>query len=1774
MSQQNKQTPLPSANGQALVEYSLIIVLVILGFGLALAATGPTIANVFSNTVFNLVSRENDKIPLNAEGTRISPPEVAAFWETVTAVAKFIPVEVPLPTSSRQPPTNTPTPGPPPPPTNVPPPTPITPTLPPSPTPTQSDFAVKAPWTDTANDKIYWRLDEIDPLGSTDWYGTYYSDKYLSGAKFMEGFNGNLDPAQKQVINYNWGNNSPKANGPTDNFSVTWERKITLDKTMQLGFSSSLVDDGLRIWILGGAFGGSAPGCTAMPSGNGAQKRYGDSDLGYDAATGPVSAIPKECLIYENWQNSGGVGTYLSGGFGEITRTIPAGSYTIRVDYQEGSGDAGAKVAISSKTNHANPDDVLIDTSGNPIAGASGNCDWGNPTGLEKFADTADKLWTANKTSNDSPNFVGQRRCFLEFRGSIEILPTITNPTLTFWDLWDFPASTTSWVEVSEYKLDGQGKFDRSLLVWERFPLHSSDSFNYNWTYQTVLLGPKYSGKKIALRFGLENRSSSAKSRWWIDTIAITSVTRSDLYMAKTWNFDSKNEAKDFITTGSWGLTTENMIGGTGFGWHESAGGNYTSMNYKRPSLPPATTNNFRVHSLEFNGVIDLDNPLGQTDQDTDSGDPELTFYQTYDLANYTGLEVQYAPVTDVTQAYTAGNGPTWTTFTGSTIVTRAGSVPASLVVAEQRRINLKPIADAGFTKFRLRFAMLVDKDSTANKSGWWIDKIRLERVDKPRYSPYPFYDNVETDTSDNKWLSLGSWAREAGGHQPPAGKQGFSFTDSPGTNYSDNDTTVLELRFPMDLRADTLNNPRSPLCNLGSICNPADKQDKAAVDPMLSFWWKRELNSGEDFYVEWKLKSETTWRPVLWAYNDGSQTIGTGTLPATRDSRAWERAEVNMKPVMAAIGVDVVGNDSEDDIVMRFRFVTNSANNAAGIWIDDIEIAERNEQVWRLWPTSETRLDTAGVVLPKGNGLQYVNSGEDLEVAPPEWYVGGNWEAISWETHDGINAFHDSVVNSTVTQSSAETAGAGDNLASTITNTFNVLELNKVFDLRGVLSSERPLMYFWHRYSVPSGGSISVQVAKERTVLPVTGPCKNSYQQCYEKLYMWNEWETVWKITGEKANLAWNREQVNLAAFAKNGLTPGSRIRIRFVMDALDATNSRDGWYLDQFTVMHYGERRITISPSNSFVDNSTDMTNWIDEGKWGLDPEVFKGGGGIPISIGDFWSVNYWSFAGTTICANLGVSTTSFTNTKFSDCVNRFFTPGGNDTLRAKSSVYRPNTTGITPTVPNRTEIDIYHEWGNSGPTNGATTYSDQFAGRWELVTNIIGSPGAPKGKITFIMASDEGARLKYMNQNASSVSITNACQGLTPTCGFSTANPTGIDNWNIIDHWAPHGRSVTVGAAILSAAGAGGNNNTTGKYRFILEYYDYSGSAVLTLATGTDTFSFSDTPKQGAGSGFADIPAIRKASSSLLLRGVLDLTNAVRPYLTYYTVHEMGGTARVEVSTDGGFNWTESGLRGNVNNKWVNGPTGTWQVELWEKNAAGVFGNTSLDFYVSGSKPAPTVTTTTTNINYNWSGAAFTGTAADNFSVRFTRKINLLTSDELKLRTVADDGVRLWIYKDGAGLLTPQSLPNGCPTVSPVGYMRSGQPRTNNGNAKFTASCLLIDNWQNQGPLAIDTLFSPTSSGVYVIQLDYYEATGGAQLSLEVSPNDFDLPSFGGTSMDTANWVRKVHDLSAYQGQRIGLRFRLDRLGTTSTNSSTASNAPYGDSWWLTEIGVFSN
>jgi Flp pilus assembly pilin Flp len=90
--------------GQALVEYALILVLVAMALIAALIATGPAIANVFSNTVCNLVGLE-DCSPDSLVDIGGGPE---SFWMTVTWVAMNPPVEKPNPTAVNGAATDTP----------------------------------------------------------------------------------------------------------------------------------------------------------------------------------------------------------------------------------------------------------------------------------------------------------------------------------------------------------------------------------------------------------------------------------------------------------------------------------------------------------------------------------------------------------------------------------------------------------------------------------------------------------------------------------------------------------------------------------------------------------------------------------------------------------------------------------------------------------------------------------------------------------------------------------------------------------------------------------------------------------------------------------------------------------------------------------------------------------------------------------------------------------------------------------------------------------------------------------------------------------------------------------------------------------------------------------------------------------------------------------------------------------------------------------------------------------------------------------------------------------------------------------------------------------------------------------------------------------------------------------------------------------------------------------------------------------------------------------
>jgi hypothetical protein len=108
--------------------------------------------------------------------------------------------------------------------------------------------------------------------------------------------------------------------------------------------------------------------------------------------------------------------------------------------------------------------------------------------------------------------------------------------------------------------------------------------------------------------------------------------------------------------------------------------------------------------------------------------------------------------------------------------------------------------------------------------------------------------------------------------------------------------------------------------------------------------------------------------------------------------------------------------------------------------------------------------------------------------------------------------------------------------------------------------------------------------------------------------------------------------------------------------------------------------------------------------------------------------------------------------------------------------------------------------------------------------------------------------------------------------------------------------------------------------------MQYYDLSGNATLTANIGEGKYSFSDSPQLSSTS--PDAPPLAFANTSLRLDRILDLkgisTNAVI-LLQYNTKYRIGpnSTARVEVSSDGGFTWSQTGMTTGVTGYSFNSP-----------------------------------------------------------------------------------------------------------------------------------------------------------------------------------------------------------------------------------------------------------
>ncbi|MDX1993469.1 MAG: hypothetical protein SF029_13855 [bacterium] len=1527
------------SRGQALIEYALILALIAVAFGVALAATGPVIGNVFRNTVFNVV------------GAPPNPGEIGGpeeFWLTVTYVAANPPAENALPTRTPPPATNSPTPGP------SPTPSPVTPTntRQPSPTPTPSptplDVSSVAPFKDEANpypntvaDPERWRVNSGFFLGTDDWCGDYFANTSLTG-EVVQQCNRLMPNAPRGLLDFNWGERGPfnfwpggpeQAANNYQNFSVRYTKPIWIDPSPTTGTGLTpgtnipiafnlTYDDGVRFYIV-------RPGCT------GAQQSTG-APAGAPAAPVVRQEPDANCLVVDDWNPGGGSVT--------VVRNIPVGTLNqqqirLVVEYFEGTGPANISLTYGRAPN---PDDTRI-AGGNPTAGTP-DCNWGRRQNVGDIRDslqseTSQWMWEEYRGGDPATGgFPLNMRCHLEYRGYVQV--PAGNWEFTYWDVWDLQGAgnntQSAWLEIAEYRDNPALSVDRTALQWQRVNLRASAGANYNWTRNVVSLnnvnGVDFTNKRVTFRFVMQNQNGNNVRRWYIDDIEIkqsvpartftigsgTGSPNANTYVYAPgqpnsfWDFNTNNaeQAQDFITSVGWRLTGVNVAGtpgGTNQSWEQSPGTNYTrfSESPAYPLAPPYNTAPFtaadtvRTHYIEFNGLIDVS---GTTpDREGDSGQAMLSFYHAYNIGRYTGLEVQYS-----TTPY--GVGPAvWQAVPDPDPL---APVPAGRIVAtdntlafnrpamEKKEINLSGIP---VPRFRLRFALLVRSDAVLS-DGWFIDNIYLERIGRPLFLDYPFFDGAEVGIGN--WLVSGNWARTADSFWPDAldPDQQHSFTDSPGTNpdgtpatYQNNANSLMRTAWAIDFNNDTPENL------LLTNRNPAggNTRTTAAVNPVMTFWHRRILNSNENFFVEWRKAGEndTQWKP-LWAY-----TFQMTTTRAVSDGRfsrnvAWEFVYIDLRPITRTFTDPVSRVD--DDVVFRFRL--NSANDNTlddGIYIDHININEFSEVSYRLWNQGENRDIGGGTLLP-GSGSIYT---EDLDGPDTgrgaNWMLNGTWNVVNWEQSNGIFGLHDSVAgipsgrqiaapttpivnepNRTYTYPLA--IPPVEQLAVTPHDSFSVLELLPTFDLRATRVEDEPTLYFWTRYDIGQSDRIVVQISSElqqtdaQIITQMNNWCRSTQlEQCYEHYRGWSEWtNTPFNIasgsssTSRTNNWAWTRQQVDLSSFAAAGATPGRRIRIRFVMDALDGATNRDGWYIDQVSIQPRRDGPLVgQAPINSrgFFDNARNLNNWIPEGSWGLDPEVYYGSGGAPTALG-VWREFFWN--------------------------------GPNPFGATQADTFLDGRRGATTSDATRTVVDINYDIRRNSPRPGIIN-TDRFAGRWVLDTPVIGSPGTIAGDYSYITVSDDGVRMKYEEIDGAGNVI-----DANPRTAAIEAPITNNDlqEWNMIYNWTDHSRAIDMSSVPL----------VNGKrYRFTLEWYDGGSDAVLILTVGGSNFSFTDSPKQGAGPAFPDIPAIPRANSSLMLDGTLDLRDTTNPVISYRNYYEVEGQARFEVSTDGGFTWRTDGF-----------------------------------------------------------------------------------------------------------------------------------------------------------------------------------------------------------------------------------------------------------------------
>ena len=298
----------------------------------------------------------------------------------------------------------------------------------------------------------------------------------------------------------------------------------------------------------------------------------------------------------------------------------------------------------------------------------------------------------------------------------------------------------------------------------------------------------------------------------------------------------------------------------------------------------------------------------------------------------------------------------------------------------------------------------------------------------------------------------------------------------------------------------------------------------------------------------------------------------------------------------------------------------------------------------------------------------------------------------------------------------------------------------------------------------------------------------------------------------------------------------------------------------------------------------------------------------------------------------------------------------------------------------IRGRLDQTVNFDWVSAAPVAGVTV--DNFSVRW---TGQVQAPVS--GSYNFTTSADDGVRL-------------------------------WVNGQLIIDNWVDQAVTTKTSAAVALVGGT--------RYDIKMEYYDHGSLASARLLWTYPGQAQVVIPKLQLYAPANRAPAVNAGvDQTIALPATATLAGVATddglpspPAVLSITWSRVSGPGTVTFSSPSALNTTASFsvagtyvLRLSVSDSLLTS-TDTATIVVTPAAVNGLTGQYFNDPGTGAHFVTPILTRGDLTVNFTWTGSPAAGVSADNFSTRWTGRVEAPVSGTYRFTTVSDDGIRLWV------------------------------------------------------------------------------------------------------------------------------------------------------------------